>query len=78
VIVPALRDTLPPPLTALVTVLAAVAFSYLVYRVAERPLQELVRARRRRRAPGTPGAPSPAPGTLSAIPAASGEKASVP
>ncbi|MGC5012204.1 acyltransferase family protein [Streptosporangium sp. DT93] len=87
VIVPALRDTLPPPLTALVTVLAAMAFSYLVYRVAERPLQELVRARRRR---GTPvpaevsgaseaSARREAPGqALSAFPLATGEKASVP
>ncbi|MEU3167508.1 acyltransferase [Streptosporangium sp. NPDC006930] len=74
-IVPALRDVLPPPLTALVTVLAATAFSYLVYRVAERPLQEFVKSMRRR------GAASPSPSqlpALSSIPLATGEKASVP
>ncbi|MEV4381557.1 acyltransferase [Streptosporangium sp. NPDC049248] len=74
-IVPALRDTLPPPLTALVTVLAAMAFSYLVYRVAERPLQEFVKSRRR----GKAGQASPAqPPGFSSIPLATGEKASVP
>ncbi|MFI6453637.1 acyltransferase family protein [Streptosporangium amethystogenes] len=74
-IVPALRDTLPPPLTALVTVLAAMAFSYLVYRVAERPLQEFVRSRRRGKAAQAP--PAQPPG-FSSIPLATGEKASVP
>ncbi|GIH96387.1 acyltransferase family protein [Planobispora siamensis] len=47
-IIPALRDTLPPWLTAAVTVLAVAAFSYLVYRLAERPVQDFVKARRRR------------------------------
>lgn len=74
-IVPALRDTLPPPLTALVTVLAAMAFSYLVYRVAERPLQEFVKSRRRGRAASPSPSQLPA---LSSIPLATGEKASVP
>lgn len=74
-IVPALRDTLPPPLTALVTVLAAMAFSYLVYRVAERPLQEFVKSRRQGKAVPAPPAQPPA---LSSIPLATGEKASVP
>ncbi|MEU4406956.1 acyltransferase [Streptosporangium sp. NPDC023963] len=74
-IVPALRDTLPPPLTALVTVLAAMAFSYLVYRLAERPLQEFVKSRRRRRAASPSPSQLPA---LSSIPLATGEKASVP
>ncbi|MBG0823758.1 acyltransferase [Planomonospora sp. ID91781] len=61
-IVPALHDTLPPWLTALVTVLATMAFSYAVYRVAERPVQEFVKARRRRRTAGplpVPAEPSP-------------------
>ncbi|GAA3408817.1 acyltransferase family protein [Streptosporangium vulgare] len=74
-IVPALRDTLPPPLTALVTVLAAMAFSYLVYRLAERPLQEFVKSRRRRSAASPSPSQLPA---LSSIPLATGEKASVP
>ncbi|WP_030904570.1 acyltransferase family protein [Streptosporangium amethystogenes] len=74
-IVPALRDTLPPPLTALVTVLAAMAFSYLVYRVAERPLQEFVKSRRRGKA--AQASPAQPPG-FSSIPLATGEKASVP
>ncbi|MGS2644711.1 acyltransferase family protein [Streptosporangium sp. LJ11] len=74
-IVPALRDVLPPPLTALVTVLAAMAFSYLVYRLAERPLQEFVKSRRRRRAASPSPSQLPA---LSSIPLATGEKASVP
>ncbi|MFF5112507.1 acyltransferase family protein [Streptosporangium sp. NPDC000509] len=74
-IVPALRDVLPPPLTALVTVLAATAFSYLVYRVAERPLQEFVKSVRRRRAASPSSSQLPA---LSSIPLATGEKASVP
>lgn len=74
-IVPALRDTLLPPLTALVTVLAAMAFSYLVYRVAERPLQEFVKSRRRRKA--AQASPAQPPG-FSSIPLATGEKASVP
>ncbi|MFF0312939.1 acyltransferase family protein [Streptosporangium sp. NPDC004379] len=57
-IIPALRDALPPWLTALATVAAAMAFSYLVYRVAERPVQEFVRARTRRAAaPQAPAAP---------------------
>lgn len=61
-IVPALRDTLPPPLTALVTVLAAMAFSYLVYRVAERPLQEFVKSRRQGKAvPAPPHSPPRSP-----------------
>ncbi|MER5644085.1 acyltransferase [Streptosporangium sp. NPDC002524] len=74
-IVPALRDTLPPPLTALVTLLAAMAFSYVVYRVAERPLQEFVKSRRRRKAASPSPSQLPA---LSSIPLATGEKASVP
>ncbi|MER6830226.1 acyltransferase [Streptosporangium sp. NPDC000563] len=74
-IVPALRDVLPSPLTALVTVLAATAFSYLVYRVAERPLQEFVKSVRRRRAASPSPSQLPA---LSSIPLATGEKASVP
>ncbi|WP_093887553.1 acyltransferase family protein [Streptosporangium canum] len=74
VIIPALRDTLPPWLTAVVTTLAAMAFSYLVYRVAERPVQEFVKARRRRRAVPPPAPPSPPPWE----PFATGEKASVP
>ncbi|WP_329079304.1 acyltransferase family protein [Streptosporangium sp. NBC_01469] len=74
-IVPALRDVLPPALTALVTLLAAMAFSYLVYRVAERPLQEFVKSRRRRRAASPSPSQLPA---LSSIPLATGEKASVP
>ncbi|MGJ6961787.1 acyltransferase family protein [Streptosporangium sp. G11] len=74
-IVPALRDVLPPPLTALVTLLAAMVFSYLVYRVAERPLQEFVKSRRRRRAASPSTSQLPA---LSSIPLATGEKASVP
>ncbi|GAA3113723.1 acyltransferase [Planomonospora alba] len=68
-IVPALRDALPPWATAAVTVLAVAALSYAVHRVVERPVQEFVKARRRRRA-----AAAPAP----AAPAALGEKASVP
>jgi peptidoglycan/LPS O-acetylase OafA/YrhL len=74
-IIPLLRDTLPPWLTAVVTVLAAMAFSYLVYRVAERPLQEFVKARRRGRSPLPPASP-PAPPT--GTPFMKGEKASVP
>ncbi|OUC91886.1 acyltransferase family protein [Streptosporangium minutum] len=74
VIIPALRDTLPPWLTAVVTTLAAMAFSYLVYRVAERPVQEFVKARRRRRAVPPSAPPSPPPWE----PFAAGEKASVP
>ncbi|GAA2877209.1 acyltransferase [Streptosporangium fragile] len=74
-IVPALRDVLPPALTALVTVVAALAFSYLVYRVAERPVQEFVKAVRRRRSGQSP--PPQAPG-LASFPLATGEKASVP
>lgn len=74
-IVPALRDVLPPPLTALVTTLVATAFSYLVYRMAERPLQEFVKSLRRRR--GASPSPSQLP-ALSLVPRATGEKASVP
>lgn len=74
-IVPALRDVLPPALTALVTVLAAMAFSYLVYRVAERPLQELVKSRKRRRARQAAQADFPG---VSPIALSTGEKASVP
>ncbi|WP_406313947.1 acyltransferase [Streptosporangium sp. NBC_01639] len=69
-IVPVLRDALPPWLTALVTLLAAMAFSYLVYRLVERPVQEFVKSRRRR--PGAPPSPPPR------MPFAAGEKASVP
>ncbi|GII00046.1 acyltransferase family protein [Planobispora takensis] len=47
-IIPALRDTLPPWLAAALTVLAVAVFSYLVYRLAERPVQDFVKARRRR------------------------------
>lgn len=73
-VIPALRDTLPPWLTAVATTLAAMAFSYVVYRVAERPLQEFVKARRRWKAaplvsPPVPPVPEPF---------AAGEKASVP
>ncbi|MEU6741831.1 acyltransferase family protein [Streptosporangium sandarakinum] len=75
-IIPALRDALPPWLTALVTVAAAMAFSYLVYRVAERPVQEFVRARTRRAAPppvpaaqAFPAAP-PVPAAAPAFPTA--------
>lgn len=62
VLVPALRDALPPWLTGLITTLAAMALSYLVYRVVERPIQEFVKSRRRRRAvPAAPsGSPAPA------------------
>jgi peptidoglycan/LPS O-acetylase OafA/YrhL len=74
-IIPALRDTLPPWLTAVVTVLAAMAFSYVVYRVAEHPLQEFVKARRRRRPPPPPVS---SPASLIATPLVAGEKASVP
>ncbi|SNR98689.1 Peptidoglycan/LPS O-acetylase OafA/YrhL, contains acyltransferase and SGNH-hydrolase domains [Streptosporangium subroseum] len=74
-IIPLLRDTLPPWLTAVVTVGAAMAFSYLVYRVAERPIQEFVKARRRGRSPLPPVSP-PAPPT--GMPFMTGEKASVP
>jgi peptidoglycan/LPS O-acetylase OafA/YrhL len=73
-IIPLLRDTLPPWLTALVTLLAAMAFSYGVYRVAERPLQELVKARRRRRSPLPVASSAP----LITTPLIAGEKASVP
>jgi hypothetical protein len=50
-------------------------FSYLVYRVAERPLQEFVKARRRGRSPLPPVSPPAPPAGMSF---ASGEKASVP
>jgi peptidoglycan/LPS O-acetylase OafA/YrhL len=73
-IVPALRDALPPWLTALITVLATMAFSYAVYRVAERPVQEFVRARRRRRG----AVPAPVPAEPSPEVAPLGRKASVP
>ncbi|MEV7009073.1 acyltransferase [Streptosporangium sp. NPDC051022] len=85
VLVPALRDALPPWLTALVTVLVTMALSYVVHRVAERPVQEFVKARRRRRAAAAgPPAPTPDPPGRGAFPAppaepfAAGEKASVP
>ncbi|GAA3102035.1 acyltransferase family protein [Streptosporangium carneum] len=86
VLVPVLRDTLPPWLTALVTLLATTALSYAVYRLAERPVQEFVKARRRRGAvrapepavpPGFPAVPGPVP-EPAADPFATGEKASVP
>ncbi|MFC4062151.1 acyltransferase family protein [Planomonospora corallina] len=67
-IVPALRDSLPPWLTAAVTVLAVAALSYAVHRIVERPVQEFVRARRRR----------PVAVPVPVTPAVRGEKASVP
>ncbi|WP_068924002.1 acyltransferase family protein [Planobispora rosea] len=73
-IIPALRDTLPPWLTAVVTVLAVTVFSYLVYRLAERPVQDFVKARRRRRT----SEPVPSPERVLAAPHSLGEKASVP
>lgn len=45
-LIPALRDFLPPWATATVTTLAAIALSYAVYRFAERPIQALLRPRR--------------------------------
>lgn len=81
VLVPALRETLPPWLTALITTLAALALSYAVYRLVERPVQEFVKARRRLRSASA----APSPGTVptagsphSAPPFAAGETASVP
>ncbi|MFF5205511.1 acyltransferase family protein [Streptosporangium sp. NPDC000396] len=71
VIIPALRDSLPPWLTAVVTILAAMIFSYGVYRFIERPVQDFVKVRRRRKAAPPPPAPS---GTSFAA----GEKASLP
>ncbi|GHH71121.1 hypothetical protein GCM10017673_24020 [Streptosporangium violaceochromogenes] len=83
VLVPALRDALPPWLTALVTTLAAMALSYAVYRLVERPVQEFVRARRRPREEPSPAAPAPgavpaAGSPHPAAPFAAGETASVP
>ncbi|MEV8639387.1 acyltransferase [Streptosporangium sp. NPDC051023] len=82
VLVPVLRDTLAPWLTALVTLLATMVLSYLVYRLAERPVQEFVKARRRRGAvPAGPPGGAPAPGpvhTSGQERFAADEKASVP
>ncbi|MFD0887039.1 acyltransferase, partial [Streptosporangium algeriense] len=76
VLVPMLRDTLPPWLTAVVTVLVTLVLSYLVHRLVERPVQEFVKARRRRPAvrQGRHGR-GPARGAVPA-PEVPGEKAS--
>ncbi|MFC3982108.1 acyltransferase family protein [Streptosporangium jomthongense] len=82
VLVPVLRDTLAPWLTVAVTVLVTLVLSYLVHRLVERPIQEFVKARRRRaavpqgrhgRGPG--GGAVPAPGASGEN---ASEKASVP
>ncbi len=86
VLVPALSGTLPPWLTALVTLLTTMVLAYLVYRVVERPVQDFVKARRRRGAvsPVPPGAAPVSPvargasAGSAADPFAAGEKASVP
>jgi peptidoglycan/LPS O-acetylase OafA/YrhL len=48
VLVPALRDALPPWVVAAATTLAAVALSYAVYKLVERPVQRLFRPASRR------------------------------
>ncbi|MBB6348347.1 acyltransferase family protein [Nonomuraea muscovyensis] len=55
-LIPLLHDRLPPWLTATLTTLAAVLLSYLVYSFAERPIQRLLRPRRRPRARQAPAA----------------------
>ncbi|SDK53788.1 Peptidoglycan/LPS O-acetylase OafA/YrhL, contains acyltransferase and SGNH-hydrolase domains [Nonomuraea maritima] len=54
-LVPLLVGDLPPWLVAVITTLAAILLSYLVYSFAERPIQRLLKPRRR---PQTPTAPA--------------------
>ncbi|PZG06801.1 acyltransferase [Nonomuraea aridisoli] len=54
-LIPLLAGDLPPWATATITTLAAILLSYLVYSFAERPIQRLLKPRRR---PETPAAPA--------------------
>ncbi|MFB9624070.1 acyltransferase family protein [Nonomuraea helvata] len=53
-LIPLLTGHLPPWATATVTVLTSVLVSYLVYSFAERPIQRLLKPRRRTQTPTTP------------------------
>ncbi|MFI6601056.1 acyltransferase family protein [Nonomuraea sp. NPDC050536] len=52
-LIPLLTKTLPAWAVALVTVLTAIVLSYLVYALAERPIQRILRPRRRQQTPAT-------------------------
>ncbi|MFE0154142.1 acyltransferase family protein [Nonomuraea sp. NPDC059007] len=54
VLIPLLAGGLPPWLIALVTLLAAILVSYLVYACVERPVQRLLRPRKSSRTPAAP------------------------
>ncbi|WP_217369955.1 acyltransferase family protein [Nonomuraea antri] len=53
-LIPPLTGVLPPWATAVVTTLAAILLSYLVYSFAERPIQRLLKPRRRTQTPTAP------------------------
>ncbi|MEV4179269.1 acyltransferase [Nonomuraea sp. NPDC049709] len=63
-LIPLLTGDLPPLAVATITTLAAILLSYLVYSFAERPIQRLLKPRRRTQTPSAP--------------VVQGEKASVP
>jgi peptidoglycan/LPS O-acetylase OafA/YrhL len=68
-LIPAMRDTLPPWAVAVATTLTAIAVSYVVYRFAERPVQRMFRPGSRRAATRR---------VTPQIPAQAGRKAPVP
>ncbi|GAA0919493.1 acyltransferase [Nonomuraea longicatena] len=56
-LIPALSGSLPPWAVALVTTLAAVALSYVVYAFAERPIQRLLKPRKNQQTSTDSGVP---------------------